>query len=351
MYDIEFFVPITSREHWKFRLLDLPNTLILNPAEWKISIKLLCGPSEGALKKEEFLASWDQRLNVEFVETPYESAPQKIFYYYNQIALDRCDDVKWFARIDDDSFTNADGLLRILTEEYDWQKPHHIGGTLKWDWHPVERALMTRLGYGHYYQMLHGHWSDVAPVHEHETGITSSTAMREVLANPIACKLLKMRETINDGWGDHCFALAAKFAGIMPYLHKTISTEGLWTKFSLLNGPFVHVHPIHSGMMPIEEWNIIKTIMDANGAINPELTGNYQFMNMEGITKKISYLSLEENGYIRNLENINIGRWTAKEDELLLFSDVPREENRLITTVLKPKNNVWVNKICRLQSE
>lgn len=348
MYDIEFFVPITTEGHWKKRFKEAKDILLLNVRDRKVRITLLTGPHESEEEEDEIKHGWNESIDVEVIQTPFNSASQKIMFYYTKIVPKKLGQTKWFCRMDDDSLTDVDRMVSILDEEYDYESPQHIAGHLKCDIHPIEQNLMTRLGYGHLYVRHLHHHLDLAPVHDHEIGITSSPCMEVVLGNPTSLKLLTMRGTIHGGFGDHCFALAAKIAGVLPSLCRAFTTENEWTMFSLLLGGYAHVHSVCVDSMHTEKWDIMKNVL--LGELQEDIPGSFEVIKfVQDVEISVGFLEFEKNGHITDLERHIIGRWSARNDRLHVF--VENDNGPLPSVELRLHKDEWKNNFLKIKSQ
>lgn len=230
MYDIEFFIPAdTDVPHIVTRLQDFKKYGIWNVDDYKI--RLVFGTNKGN-KAEWLLEGWNKNIDAVLFPTPYKHVAQRTYHYYD-VFLDP-NNALWYSRIDEDSMTDIRSVMSNLDLYFDPERDYHICGPCTGDVHDVDVKILSSMGLRHVFHPLSSH--------EHEISITSHTAMKKIMNNPLSKKYFTMRKLFAEGYGDQGLALAAR-------INKIYITPTFWLEhkpwldcFSGFGGHLSHIH-------------------------------------------------------------------------------------------------------------
>lgn len=314
MYDLEVLIPIcTINNKYKTRAEFFKKYGLFNIDDKKIIIKALHGPNDDI---QEFDKNWPENIIVKMIKMPVDDAAQKIYSYYYKFIKTEIEESRWFIRVDDDSVTDVSGLLNNLDEYFDHTKEHYLVTELRNDVNDIDKNLIKFMGYEKWYD-------HTVPLHELECGIVSQATMKSVINTPKSMKFFHYRHAINGGWGDHGFALAAKFAKIYPinafFLNANNDLDIVHS--SLFDGHLNHVHLIAPDKNNIL-CEIITNKLNNNNKFNDRFSDNcFTFSQTSNEDTSTHMVILKENGTIQQFGNSlhRVGIWQFNEiGELLI---------------------------------
>ena len=236
-YDLEIALPISMDRRYSQRLMDFKKLGVLNVNNRKVIVKLLVGDET---PPKDALTGWPENVVVEVESGPYRHVASKIGHYYATRTEENAHSARWFAKVDDDSLNDIDGFVTNLDNEFDCEREYYIVTELRDDLESAETAVLKRQGYGR--------WLDIPKkrtvYHEWEANVISHAAMLRMVQNPASIAFLKERAAMQEGFGDHMLAVAAKIAKIYPSDAFFMTQHALPHHFSLFGGPFNHIHGI-----------------------------------------------------------------------------------------------------------
>jgi len=305
MYDIEMLVPAESELVQRF--VDFKKWGIRNIGNYKVKLVLAAAHNNDV---KVFEGGWPDGVDVEIVLTPYKHVAQRIHHYYDAIA--KPDTAKWYYRVDEDSMNDISGLMKNLELFFDHEREYHLTGELNWDVQPVERHMLEKLGFNHWYR-----FPEDTPPHEYEMSVTSNAAMKRILNNEKAKQYFKLRKQIPEGYGDHGLCFCARMEKIHPTTVKFLTVRPELTKFSELHGHFNHIHWVARDKNPC--------VMNWLESMTPEQESTYKYMSLiwscpdhkKWIT--LSPNNIIEEIFIHNNHKKSIGLWSATSDGKLTF--------------------------------
>lgn len=331
MYDLEILVPAEGKFRQRFK--DFKKWGIRNIQNRKIRL-ILAASNDNEI--EMFDGGWPAGIDVEVVITPYKQVAQRIYHYYDSII--KTDTAKWYYRIDEDSMNDIDGLMKNLELFFDHEREYHMTGDINWDVQELEKRLLTKLGFGYWYNI-----PENTPPHEYEVSITSNAAMKRILANEKAQNYFKLRKEIPEGYGDHGLCFCARMEKIHPIMVKFLTVRPEIHNFSEFNGHFNHIHWISKDTNPyIMNW------LESISKENEKQFCNYSFIFFDANTEYKRLVLLNENNRIEEISIENnskksIGLWTANKDNKLTFyleDTQPTEEELIIFDVIEELHEV-----------
>lgn len=318
MYDIEVVVPVSDQGKYHYRLLDFKKYGLLNVQDKKVLLKLLIGTES----KDAFLDHWDLKIDIELVSCWSNCAVSKLYDYYGN--LKDVSHARWFAKFDDDSITDINGLVDNLDLEYDYTMPNYICTTLCEHKHFTEIDLLAKLGYVR--------WLDPKchVLHEWEGSVVSQDAMKRMIENEISKKFLIKRSKIEHGVGDVALAIAARISKVHPVVAYFMTQEHAVKYFSLFGGKYNHIHYLAADVNQ-RCFDVFRKALDhvLNNRNKEGVEGNYLFLRRcRGEEQFISSLTLQQGGLIVGFDSKNECFWNTNNNYLNFL-----DEDYRITTI------------------
>jgi hypothetical protein len=306
MYDLEILVPAESQLVQRF--VDFKRWGIRNVGNYKVKLVLAASFDNDV---SVFEGGWPDGVDVEIAVTPYKHVAQRIYHYYDAIA--KPNTAKWYYRVDEDSINDIGGLMNNLETHFDHEREYHITGELNWDVQPVERYVLEKLGYNHWYRH-----SDDTPPHEYEMSVTSNAAMSLILNDTNAQKYFKLRKELPEGYGDHGLCFCARMVKVHPTTVKFLTIRPEICKFSEFQGQFNHIHWVGRDKNPC--------VMDWLDSMAPEKESSYAKLSFiwwdENDHKKWIFLNpnnVIEEVFMHSNHKNRIGLWSATNEGKLTF--------------------------------
>lgn len=235
MFDLEVLVPVSSK--FSERLEDFKKCGLLNLANRKILVSVLVSGET----IEGVDSGWPKGADVEIVREESPEYVANIYRYYTKMdpSAPRS---RWFARMDDDTCTDVNGLISNLDSFYSCDMPYHLG-----ELNPFQLAKCGEEARAYdQYKSLLGRFEPISGLlkNEVECGITSAAGLSRILSNSASLELLKKRATLKGGFGDCVVALAAAMAGVYPIDCPFVTHQPLIHDFSLFGGLKNHIHKV-----------------------------------------------------------------------------------------------------------
>jgi hypothetical protein len=235
MYDLEILVPFSSKTLG--RVDNFKRFGLVNMADRRVRLNAVLSHDEIA----DIESGWHGNVTLNIVSSDNPCHVSNLYRFYAEMDAESLDS-RWFARLDDDTCTDVDGLVSNLDLMYDWESPFHLG-----ELNGFSDALAAREGllYPQYRHLL-GEYERLAPFlkNEIECGITSRAGLARTLGNESSRRLLEFRAGLEGGYGDCVFAIAAVMAGVHPIDCPFLTHEPLVHEFSTLDGIYNHIHMI-----------------------------------------------------------------------------------------------------------
>lgn len=330
-YDLEIVMPISMVGKYKNRFENFKKYGLQEVGQNKILISLLTG-TEKVLNATE---GWPENVTVRVVPTTVNQCAAKVNKYYSDYKLEDLDKSKWFMRLDDDSITRVDQMMKFLNsvdthrDYYFVNFEMYVGDIL------VEQDIFKHFGM---WDELHGEY-----FHEIEASIISNGALRRILTSDVCQKVLAVRSGMEIGFTDICLAFLCKYMKIFPIPLYGIShrSEPDVIKDYLHRRRF-HIHKIAEDINPIA-YSFVSKIK-----------------NLKFIDKPLLYWCIDNGDdvplYTTSIKLISTGEIFTKNQTHELFWDYSEETKELrfldfnynATTVFK---NVENNELPRLEGE
>lgn len=335
MFDLEVLVPVSSK--FSERLEDFKKFGLVNLARRKVLVSVLV--SGEAIEGVD--SGWPTGAAVEVVREESPEYVANLYRHYTKMNPSSPRS-RWFARIDDDTCTDVDGLISNLDSFYSCDLPYHLG-----EMNPFQYARAGEEGrvYDQYKSLL-GRFEPISSLlkNEIECGITSAAGLSRILGNPSSLDLLKKRAELKGGFGDCVVAIAAAMAGVYPVDCPFVTHLPLIQDFSLFGGIKNHIHKISrvpigqnfGGRASPEGFSLImKAALDSPNESETALIGR-RFVFEEKDSVKIVEL---KKGYVAKIKMDNrVYNWFEQDGNLfILFGNdvlhrIPFRKNQLVSS-------------------
>lgn len=312
-YDLEFIIPVCFKPKYLERFRYFAKKGILNIKNHKILINFLVGQEQ---MPDDFY-SFPDNVEVRIIKSELNHETSKLYdFYYNYKNFNQS---KWIVRIDDDSFTNVDGLIKKLeiinpNREY-YFIGQHTTGSMK-----VTIDILAK------HNLLHKLYD-----HEHEVEIAviSNEAYKNTIEN--YREILKERSKIEAGYTDQLFCLLAKTLGIFPINMRFLTASPMIDRF--IREQLVHIHGISydkkCGNLFDIFWNII------NLENNKEIC-KYDFILVDN--NKVLSIKLLEKGLVICNDRTKFHYWNFNNGSLTLYSAQGHKIHEFVNFNMEVKN-------------
>lgn len=311
MYDIEIFLPACFKGKYGERMECFKKYGLLGNLSGH-RVKLVLGLKKGSYDVRTTLFGWPKHLHVEVFETYSDTPAPKVYQYYDSL---KKLDAKWYMRIDDDSITHVERLLKGLLNINNNEKHYFTTDTCIGDI-GVEEELLNKHNLPYtIFQMKH----------EIEASIMSNACVRAILDNETAKMLIKERLEIWHGYTDILMSYCSKFCSIYPARYHRISQSPLIVPF--MKEDLDHIHYLSKDVNS-ETFKIIQRWIDGKEVCDPRVINTE--INIELKCKKDSFdpvhnrIVLKENNGVGVIESRdedwNLDSWVSSGSELLFFS-------------------------------
>jgi len=306
-YDLEIIIPVANKQPYLQRIIDFKEFNLLNINKYKIIIKLLVGPEE---MPEDIFEKWP--CDVEKIAFASNIHVSKIYNYYLSLKDGDFKKTRWFAKFDDDSISDIDGIISNLDADFDCERDYYLATNIFYDDHEVEIELLEELGFSRWFK----HHKKVH--HECEGSILSNTALRRILNNEQARNFLERRKDIEKGFCDIALGCAARICKIHLTKAEFMTHMHFLHKFTLFGGHLAHIHFLSHDRRG-ELYNIFKKAI--NNKICPDIIAeeicdkSYLFSRDDGTI--ISTVKLSRNGKVTGKKlNDNETFWDVEDSKL-----------------------------------
>lgn len=246
-YDLDVLVPLSARDKYAQRLQAFQHHGLLNGKCTSVRLTLLIGEED----RELFENGWN--FPVRIVEGDRGHAAARIYDYYAAMTEEELGAARWFLRVDDDSVTDVDGLVKWLDSNYNWEECHYLMTVSCCDILPIYRENAARLGYGHLFPFHSKGKTERSSAHEWEAAVLSQTMMRRIVEQEHCGELFAHCADIEGGFGDHVLALAARMTGFTPAESEVLSQWPEIDNLSLFGGDLFHIHYIAPDL---DNWSV-----------------------------------------------------------------------------------------------
>lgn len=230
MYDLEIVVPISlNKPKYAQRFEDFKKYGLLNLNNKKILLTLLVGT------ENVNIISWHKNIDIQIISHHANHPAAKIYGYYSQYNKELLDNIRWFAKFDDDSITDVNALVDYLDYEFDWWKEYYIAADVVPCGRTVsECALLQEVEFKYSFHK--------SIYHEWEGCVISNRAMKTILNNKKSMHIMKKRSLIEKEFGDICLAIAARLCKIHPVKAYFMTKNPKLKDFTLMGGHLAHIH-------------------------------------------------------------------------------------------------------------
>jgi hypothetical protein len=230
-YDLEIVTPITSK--YPKRLDDFKKHGIFNVAGRRV----LLTPILSGEDIEELLEGWADGVEVKparFKSEDYVSNVHKHF-------LEKEPEARWIMRVDDDSCTDVDGLIKNLDHFYDSEQKFYLGSSLS----DIESCAMhgPEVIHRNMYREFFGEMY-LKIRHEIECCVVSSVGLKHILSHDKAKKFMKRRSEVVGGAIDVALSFASSLSKLWPIDLPFATYLPQINKFSTFGGYLNHIHMI-----------------------------------------------------------------------------------------------------------
>lgn len=329
MYDIQFIIPVSTKNKYARRLDDFINCYgIYNVKNRKIKIYFLIGTDE--IKME---INKNPNVDIEFVKSTNDNMVVKIYDFFSNMTKEQASQANWTAKIDDDSYNDIDETMNVLND-YDFNEKHYLvpQPIIREDLHSIEILCLKNTNLD----------KKVGPNigHELEACWVSKKTMTDIVENKDCKTLFKERIKYSEGHTDQCLALAAK-------LNKTpiqkevrfyadLSANKKIIDCTLFGGTICHYHPLSHDKNPIQYDLVANKILKIKNKDFEDKSYIIRYQNESSYY--LIEIKLKEYGTIE-IRNNWIDNWIVINDELVLLN------NGKIVTKLKTNDLIDNKKI------
>ena len=306
-YDAEIAILVSESPGFIDRLDILFKYGLVNCNKHKILIKLI--KKNGHHSKDYLIEKYKtENIDLKNIFFDTDEPAQKRFSYYINLNEDDINQARWFIFIDDDTITDIDGTISKLDDFFDWNENAYASGELMNNHQHEEWEIANLMNKTEWYKGGKG------PYHEWEICCLSQAALRKILNNAQAKRVLTLRSKFSKGWGDHCMGLAAKFAKIYPVSTDFLSANPLILESTFLNGWVTHFHRIYSHKAIKAILPIMFNRTDGNFANSKILLT----IKNKTIENRI-FIKLNAGGCVSE-GNKRIAMWVADQEKLKIYT-------------------------------
>lgn len=236
MYDIEFVLPITGGDRYLQRVADFKKFGLMNIRNRKVRLKVLTDKSVPDKIANE---GWPEKVDVivkKYNHPEGNSATPKIYSCYLDYLKESLDDCRWYAKVDDDSINDVDGLVTSLDLDHDHNREDYLVAEpiydISWERKVLKRVDPSYLRWGRFKR----------PAHEWEISVFAQRAMKTMFNDQKAVDFLRYRLAVYGGNGDTGMGIMARICKINAAVSVFMSQYPFLPMFSLLGGPLNHIH-------------------------------------------------------------------------------------------------------------
>lgn len=232
-YDINIAVLIHYVAKYKKRISPFKKFGLLNTNAHKVHVTLL-GSVGDWKSRSGILADWPQDCDVTLLEMSSIYPIPKIHGYYMWLKDSKLQ-ARWHMRIDDDSLTDVDNLLKYVDVHFG-NLPVHVM-TSPHDGRHNAKALADHLEYLNI--------SIPSYRREYESSITSASGMQKVFAHENAMKFIESSGRAIKKPGDQALAFAMHIAKVAVANNKYASKNFKPTELTIAGGGLHHIHYVN----------------------------------------------------------------------------------------------------------
>lgn len=313
-YDLEIVVPISSR--YPGRIDDFKKYGVFNAKKSKVLVTLILSGEQISNADE----GWPEGIKAQCVNFDTDDYVSNVYRYF----LDKEPQARWTMRIDDDSCTDVEGLIKNLDSFYDSDQKFYLGSSLSelgscaMHGPEVIHRRLYREFFGDMYLKIK---------HEIECCVISHSGLKHIFSDEAARKFMKKRCELSGGAIDVALAFASSISKLWPVDLPFASYLPEINNFSTFGGYLNHIH---------------MTARSEEGENFQERCGSAQFTALVRSiddTKTKKEAMIEEKKFIMETENdlrlyefrkdrsarIKFDErtyiWVDFEDEICLFAD------------------------------
>lgn len=239
-FDLEILLPVYPKDRYLKRLQAFQRFGFLGSHDLRVRLILLPGTCEldAELQRAD---AWDGISEVVVVPGPHDHPAPKVAHHYGHVMQAQALDARWYLRVDDDSLTDIDRLMRYLDATFDWRDPLHLAGTATCDILEPYTAALREVDGDRFFRDK----GFCEVFHEWEASISSRATMKRILNDHRARELLHRIAQVPHGFSDQCLPLAARLCGIPLSLLSVMTTHCQLDEFAAFtpNGRgLFHIH-------------------------------------------------------------------------------------------------------------
>lgn len=327
VYDLEIVVLIHYSGRYARRLEGFKKLGFTNLSSFQVHVTLLGSPGDSSAK-EAILTGWPVGLDVSLLECYSQEPLPKVTSYY--LFIDECTvRARWYLRVDDDSWTDISGLIGYADEKFGDIPIHLMTPPVHHDRHMHEllRELNLR----------------IPAVHEHESSITSRSAMRALLENEKARHFLQIAMDRYTHPGDLPLAWAMQICGVPGFVLDVSTKHFERSQMSICGGRMLHIHYVlwedkfFTEMLEdfvdgtIEEWRV---------SDEKEFAGKEVFFG-RCVGQLLNRFTLDADGTISGDHDRNEAHWRILANVLILGS-FDHSTCTVFNRVLRNKGREWI---------
>lgn len=247
----------------------------------------------------------------------------KQYAFFGSSLPSLCGEAPWHMQVDDDSFTDVDGLLDGLDMYYDYQDRVYLTAFDMFDLPSPLMLLAQEMGYGH---IANGHkvQKDAFSrftrfVHEWEASVRSDACIRSMAANPAALEYIRRAAEV-DTFSDMAMAFAAAMCRVPAAPSVLLSHSNAWSDFTLNGGHLAHIHYVNESTdRQASEADALAAAFRKNFVGRPLSFGGR--LGMKGMSVFTKTFTLSPDGVVTGYSNSNERSWTLEGLVLRVFGD------------------------------
>lgn len=301
-YNLEIVLAVSMSGKYGRRLKDFKQFGLQQIGNNSVRLSILVGTEE----IPEIDQGWPDGIETRIITCELDHCAAKMNDFYANYLIEDIDQTKWIMRVDDDSISKIDSLIKILNQ-LDHNDPIYLSTNPVEGETKIEKQLLKELD---------SRYKNDALWHEIECSILSHTCFKRILTSEFCRNLLSKRALIEEGFTDICLAACARECGIFPswfcYINHYINIK----QFLLGNVCHIHfvAHDVNKEAFDIINNDRSNCLLKDNNLIFCEKTAKNQLV-------KKNLILLKSNGVIEtNLEKIAYWTFDNEGSEINIYN-------------------------------
>ena len=266
-------------------------------------------------KDRERFESLHFDYDVNIVEFENDNISEKIHGFYFSHIKNMSQNTRWHMQVDDDSSTDANGLITMLDNMYDYTIPMTmLAANLNDVWYGIEEFFQDN----NFFKKISDNSRTIfAPnlwIHDWESSIQSMGGLQRIAASEKCYALFKLLSERDGMPGDHCMAAASLISKIPVFVCKFIHFGNVIDDFSLNGGNFYHIHYLND-----ESYKKLLNIQILNEHFINKPLRFYGEASHEIVQYSDNFI-LGDDNLIHGYSNTNEAFWKIKDNMLEIYT-------------------------------